>query len=254
MKSLHLLYHELRPIPTSYTYVLDSSEFDSHCELFARLRASAGEALRPEVTFDDGHRSGCEIALPILHRHGINALFFLTVGWIGQHPDYMSWEQVRALRDYGQTIGAHGWTHSLLTHCSPLELHRELAGARMRLEDELSAPVTLMSLPGGRSNHRVLEACWNAGYTEVFTSCPRAEPAVLPSRSTVGRLNVRSSMTSDFLEQVLRPESGLLAKLERQENLKSTTRSLLGDKLYAKLWALLNRKEAQSDAAGVSSQ
>jgi hypothetical protein len=249
MNRLFLLYHELRPLPSSYSYALECAEMDRHCELFASLRQRDSAALWPEITFDDGHRSNYEHALPILQRHGLDAHFFITAGWIGERAGYMDRAELRALHSAGQPIGAHGWSHKLLTHCSPQELDQELGGARKLLEDCLGQPVTTMSLPGGRMNRRVLEACWNAGYTEVFTSIPQTVPAVRPPRSTTGRLNIRSGISLSALEDLLQPGSGALVRLQRQERLKGAARSVLGDSLYARLWAMLNRQESETNAA-----
>jgi peptidoglycan/xylan/chitin deacetylase (PgdA/CDA1 family) len=248
MKSLHLLYHELRAVPSSYSYAMECAHFAQHCGMFSKKREK-GELI-PEVTFDDGHRSNYEFALPILERCGMRARFFVTVGWIGTRAGYMSWDEVRALARSGQTIGAHGWSHKLLTHCTAAQLEQELAAARKRLEDELGSAVTTMSLPGGRSNGRVLRTCWDAGYTEVFTSMPRAEPLIRAPGSTVGRLNIRGSITAAWIERVLQPNSGVLRKLEQQEKIKGAARNLFGDVLYAKLWSAINRQESNVDAAG----
>lgn len=248
MDTLYLLYHELRLGQSDYSYVTSPEEFERHCELFARLQ-QGGATLRPEVTFDDGHLSDYEFALPILQRTGIRARFFITAGWTGERAGFMGWSELRQLAAGGQQIGAHGMTHKLLTHCSAKELDEELRGARLRLEDGLGQSVTTMSLPGGRSNAAVLQACWNAGYNEVFTSVPRAEPAVRAARSTVGRLNVRSSNTTAWLEQLLRPETRILSTLERQHRIKSAGRRMLGDKLYAWVWSVLNRHEEQAPEA-----
>lgn len=249
MKSLHLLYHELRPASGDYSYVMPCAEFERHCELFASRQRQPPETLQPRVTFDDGHRSDYEFALPVLERHRLQAHFFITTGWTGQKLGYMNWNEIRALDTAGHHIGAHGWTHTLLTHCTPAQLKHELLDARLCLEDGLAHPVTSMSLPGGRSNRRVLDACWNAGYTEVFTSVPKAEPSVRSPRSTVGRLNLRSGVQTEWLERLLNPESKLLARLEQQERIKSAARRLLGDKLYAKLWAVVNHEERQPEIA-----
>jgi hypothetical protein len=249
MKSLHLLYHELRPLPSSYSYVTKCADFEQHCSLFARLQQQIEPSfLRPEITFDDGHQSNYEFALPILERHNLRARFFITAGWTGQRAGYMDANQLRVLHAAGQQIGAHGWSHTLLTHCTDHELDRELAAARLKLEDELGAPVTTMSLPGGRAGARVFEACWKAGYTTVFTSVPRAEAGAPTNSLTVGRLNMRNGASLAWLEQVLQPESGMLAKLERQERIKTTARTVMGDRLYAKLWSLLNHQEPEADA------
>ena len=248
MDTLYLLYHQLRLGQNDYSYVISPEEFERHCKLFARLQQGRGDTLRPELTFDDGHRSDYEFALPILQRTGLQARFFITAGWTGERTGFMAWSELRELAAGGQQIGAHGMTHKLLTHCSAKELDEELRGARLRLEDGLGQSVSTMSLPGGRSSAAVLQACWDAGYSEVFTSVPRAEPAVRAARSPIGRLNVRSSNTTAWLEQVLRPEMRLLSKLERQHQIKSVGRRILGDKLYAVIWSALNRHGGDEQA------
>lgn len=156
----------------------------------------------------------------------------------------MNWQQLRTLAAAGHTIGAHGWSHKLLTHCSSAELNRELSKARLTLEDGVGIPVTTMSLPGGRANERVLTACREAGYTQIFTSEPKAE--TLPLGETVGRFNIRGDMQTQWLAELLQPGSGLLQSIERRHRLKSIAKSLLGDALYARLWELTNHREADA--------
>jgi peptidoglycan/xylan/chitin deacetylase (PgdA/CDA1 family) len=242
---LHLLYHEVRAGGSRYSYVTDAAMFEKHVDLYVRLRSSESGGLWPELTFDDGHISNLEVAAPILKSRGLSARFFITVGWTGTRPGYMGWPELRALQDAGQSIGAHGWSHKLLTHCDDRELQTELSDSRLALEDKLGTSITTMSLPGGRFNRRVLNACAKAGYTNVYTSIPRAES--LPLGSTVGRFNILGDMQPEWLAQLLQPGSGVLAKLQRQYRMKEAAKSLLGDRLYEKLWALRNRQESKGD-------
>ncbi len=244
--SLYLLYHELRPSRSDYSYVVETEDFERHLDLFLELRKRKGPGLIPEITFDDGHISNFEFAFPLLQSRAIRAWFFITVGWTGHRPGYMDWQQLRELHEAGQQIGAHGWTHTLLTHCNPTELHKELVDARLTLEDKLGTSITTMSLPGGRANQRILNACRESGYTKIFTSIPKAEPE--PIGSTVGRLNIRGDMTLEWLEKLLQPDSGVLSSLQRQHQIKATAKTLLGDRLYEKLWAILNRQEPETEA------
>jgi hypothetical protein len=245
---LYLLYHELRPTESQYSYVVDTRMFEKHIDLFVRLRNPENSSLWPEVTFDDGHISNFEFAAPILQARGLTAKFFITVGWTGNKPGYMGWPELRSLHKAGQLIGAHGWTHTLLTHCSEKDLQTELSGARLALEDKLGASITTMSLPGGRYNHRVLSVCEQAGYTQVYTSVPKAES--LPLGATVGRLNIRGDMQLEWISNLFQPNSSVLAGLGRQYRMKAAAKKLLGDNLYEKLWAVLNRKEPDSDSGG----
>jgi Polysaccharide deacetylase len=246
---LHLLYHELRDGGSSYSYVTDTEMFRRHVELYRRLRAAASTPVLPELTFDDGHISNLTLAAPILEASGLRAHFFITAGWTGSKPGYMGWPDVRALQQAGHSIGAHGWSHKLLTHCTAQELQTELGDARRTLEDNLGVSITTMSLPGGRCNGRVLDACDAAGYSSVYTSVPRAES--LPLGNTVGRFNIHGTMQPEWIAKLFVPDSKVLASLQRRYQLKETVKTLLGDSLYAKLWALGNRQERErEDAAG----
>jgi peptidoglycan/xylan/chitin deacetylase (PgdA/CDA1 family) len=248
LHSLYLLYHELRPLRSEYSYVCETAQFERHIDYFVHVQKEESRGLWPEVTFDDGHISNFEYALPILQSWGLVARFFITVGWTGRKPGYMGWRELRSLHQSGQLIGAHGWSHALLTNCAQEDLDRELSGARLMLEDKLGTSITTMSLPGGRYNQRVLAACRRAGYTQIFTSVPRAEQ--MPPGLLVGRLNVRGDMTLDRLRKVLQPGNHILARLERQYRIKAAAKTLMGDWLYEKVWAILNRKEPDSGDGG----
>lgn len=247
MKSLHLLYHELRPVGSRYSYVISCEEFALHCALFSQLQQGSPEGvLRPELTFDDGNASDAEYAAPLLEEFRLKATFFITAGWTQSRAGFMSWTQLRTLAAAGHRIGAHGMTHQLLTSCTPSELQQELRGARQRLEDGLGSAVTSMSLPGGRANARVYGACTAAGYEQVFTSTPRAEEmAAGPKR--IGRLNLHAGTSTSWLEAVLKPETGALARLQRTDRIKSLAKGVLGDSVYNRVWALANRQEPEPD-------
>jgi hypothetical protein len=246
-RRLFLLYHELRPTPSRYSYLTAPAVFQKHINLFAQLRTTEN-GLWPEVTFDDGHSSNFEYALPILQSQNMKARFFITVGWTGHRRGYMGWTELRSLQEAGHTIGAHGWTHTLLTHCTEKDLKVELGEARAALEDKLGTSITTLSLPGGRYNRRVLSACKEAGYAQVYTSEPRAES--LPLGAIVGRLNIRGDMQTEWISNLFQPDGAVLAGLAREYRMKATAKKLLGDGLYEKLWALLNRKEPDKDDDG----
>ncbi len=243
LNRLHLLYHELRTVPSAYSYVLDKREFERHADLFVETRSLGRASFWPEITFDDGHISNFELALPALVQRGLQATFFITAGWTGTRAGYMGWDELRSLHAAGQRIGAHGWTHTLLTHCNEDALRTELSTARLTLEDKLGIPVTTMSLPGGRFDRRVLAAAKLAGYSQIYSSIPRAEADAAPA--LVGRLNIRNGQGVDWLSKLLDPASGLLLKLERQDRWKSALKKTIGDQMYARLWATLNRQETE---------
>lgn len=215
-----------------------------HVDFYNAILATASP-VTPVITFDDGHVSDFTFAAPILASHGLKAHFFITVGWTATRPGYMDWSQLRALHEFGHTIGAHGWSHTLLTRCTPARLKIELTRPRLTLEDRLGIAITTMSLPGGRANRRVIAACYDAGYKHVYTSVPRAEP--MPYGFTIGRLNICGDMQPSWLSQLFTPSSRLLDRLGRNHRLKVAANSVLGDALYHRIWAMANRHEADAD-------
>ena len=247
-RTLHLLYHELRSTRSRYSYVIDEEEFKRHVDLLVKMRKSETSSFWPELTFDDGHISNLSHALPILQSRGLIARFFITVGWTGQKSGYMDWGELRSLHESGQLLGAHGWSHILLTHCAKEDLDQELRRPRLLLEDKLGSSITTMSLPGGRYNRRVLAACEEAGYSRVFTSEPKAED--VRSGLKTGRLNMRGDMKIEWVRDLLQSGSPALSNLERRYKVKLAVQRLLGDGLYEKVWSVLNGKEPETADSG----
>jgi len=225
--------------------VLEPGSFERHLDLFVQMREAEGCGLWPEITFDDGHISNLELAAPRLQSRGMTARFFITAGWTGKKPGYMNWPELRSLHEAGHPIGAHGWTHKLLTHCSDDELQTELSKSRLTLEDKLGTSIATMSLPGGRANRRVLAACAEAGYKQIYTSVPQAEN--LPLGATVGRVNIHGGVQPEWIAKLFEPGGSALSRLHRQYRMKETAKRLLGDRMYARLWALVNRSEPGTD-------
>lgn len=51
-------------------------------EAVERVRCGALPARAVSITFDDGYRDNLEVAMPILHRHGLGATFFIASGFL----------------------------------------------------------------------------------------------------------------------------------------------------------------------------
>jgi len=140
------------------------------------------------VTFDDGNRSDVELALPALAERGLSARFFPLTGRIGA-ANYLSAEDIVALRDAGMSIGSHGCEHRDWRTLEDDELHEELTASRRTLAEILDADVAEAACPFGSYDRRVLRALDGACYRRVFTSDGGTHPvgARLASRATVDR-------------------------------------------------------------------
>jgi glycosyltransferase involved in cell wall biosynthesis len=243
-----LTYHEIVPEQATSLYAVSSRQLEEHLRLLAE-----GEPPQPsgwELTFDDGHISHYRYALPLLDKFGIRGTFFITAGWTGVRPGYMAAGELKEMFARGHAVQAHGWSHKMLTQCSPTELYDELRRSKETLEDVLGTGVDTMSLPHGRWNRQVLAACSQAGYKKVYTSDPSVSPRPVEGVILVARRTVTRNVNSSRLEAVL---SGRTKSIDRSEitgKLKSTARRVLGERLYHRLWCAVAREQehpAQAD-------
>ena len=259
--SHNLAYHEITRAKPLYLYSVSIAQFEEHVSRVARLNACEelpGEAIR--VTFDDGHVSQFEQGLPVLEQCSVKAMFFVTAGWMGRRAGYMSWPQVAKLSALGHEVQSHGWSHAFLTRCSNQELACELRQSKIEIENQLGKSVDAISVPGGRWDPRVLEACSYAGYRRVFLSDPWILPRTWSGLQVEGRWMITHQMSAERIATLLEGEGMGLRLLRARSFAKNAAQRILGDNAYQYLWNKLARKQdslelAKEDgrAAGVQS-
>lgn len=184
----------------------NATKFQAFCDFFRRhfrvvrlseqlagCQEGTGMGGTLSITFDDGYRDNFEVAAPILRKLDLPAVFFVATGFIGteytppwdQHlarqPGWMSWDQVRSLRDQGFEIGAHTDGHiDLATQDADL-IRAELARCRSKLQEALGAAPTLFAYPfGGRNNisPASVELVREAGFKCCLSTFGGVNPAV----------------------------------------------------------------------------
>jgi peptidoglycan/xylan/chitin deacetylase (PgdA/CDA1 family) len=244
-----LTYHEIVPTPSRYVYSATVTQLNEH---LAAVRDLPGDVGTPPITFDDGHASHYRYALPLLEKAGVKATFFVTPGWTGCRPGYMDWPQLIDLIHMGHEVQAHGWSHTLLTACTPEELTGELRRSRETLEDRLATPVNAISFPGGRYNAEVLRACVREGYRRVFTSNPYCAPTTRNGLTISGRAMIRHTYGVQELITLLRSEATPLSPQRVKFKMKQSVRAIVGDRFYHEvLWKWLG---APADKTTINEQ
>jgi peptidoglycan/xylan/chitin deacetylase (PgdA/CDA1 family) len=234
-----LTYHEIVPESSPYVYSTTSASMREH------LRALSGIQDPPIITFDDGHRSHAQLAAPILEEFGFRGIFFVTAGWTASKPGYMNWTELAGLVRSGHEIQSHGWSHRYLTDCDDESFSTELLRSRETLEDRLGIRVTSISMPAGRYDARVLEACAAAGYERVYTSDPFQRPRTRNGVEVCGRFMLRRTMNAEAVLRILASGQHAWSRLRLEHAAKSAVRRVIGDHVYQSLWNLAGRRSAR---------
>lgn len=235
-----LTYHEIVPDSSRYAYAVTRTEFRSHVKFLAASRDCDGHDA-PEITFDDGHVTHFECGLPVLEENRLRGIFFVTVGWVGSRPGYMTWAQAREIAAYGHEVQSHSWSHTFLTTCTASELRIELTRSKDTIEQHLGMPVRAISMPGGRWNRHVVAACAAAGYERLYTSDPWRKPRRAGGVVEIGRYMVQRTTGVPQLRRML-DSTGALYQLRVQHGVKCFLRAIAGDRLYQRTWRALRGK------------
>jgi peptidoglycan/xylan/chitin deacetylase (PgdA/CDA1 family) len=246
-----LAYHELSADETQYTYTLPCRQFEEHLQLAGAFRNAAATEDRLLISFDDGHISNYTSALPLLEKHSLRAIFFVIASRIGQRQDFMTWNHLKELVSLGHRVEAHGWSHTFLTSCSDPELRNEINRAKETVEDRLGAAVSALSAPHGRWDGRVLRACAEAGYQQLYTSNPWSHRRT-GQVEVIGRLIVVQSLNVERLGRWLTMGRTEAALHRAKQNLKDSARHVLGDKLYYQMWSRFSGFTGPDDYASES--
>ncbi|MDA9101200.1 polysaccharide deacetylase family protein [Omnitrophica bacterium] len=121
------------------------------------------------LTFDDGHISHYEQAMPVLKKLGLKAVFFVTAGFVGKEG-YMGWDHLKQLLIHGFDIGSHGMHHIPLQGLSAAELDREIGESKKILEERLQTEISFFSIPRGFGFDGIRAQFRKSGYRFVMTS------------------------------------------------------------------------------------
>jgi peptidoglycan/xylan/chitin deacetylase (PgdA/CDA1 family) len=250
-----LMYHELeiagrnlcQAEPGYVRYILPLETFRSQ---MAWIKASGwhglnvGEALRypaePSVciTFDDGCKTDLIAAAPVLRESGFNATFYLTAGFLGT-PGYLNASQVRDLDAQGFQIGCHSMTHAYLSDLTEPELKREIADAKLQIENIVGHAIEHFSCPGGRYDQRTLLVARQAGFASVANSQFHAN-SPNTNHYELGRVAMLRDLTIEEFADTCRGHG--LWKKRLQHQVRRGTQRALGNRAYDRLRAVLLRE------------
>lgn len=233
--------------PEERSYALTAEEFSAQLDLLRRAGIPVNDpaTLRPGgrppagvvITFDDGHASNADLALPLLTQRGMRAAFFITTEFVSHRRGYCDWTQVRSLAEHGMQVGAHGHTHRFLSTLDEAQLRSELQVSRDLLRDKAGVTATQLSFPGGRFDQRAAQLARQSGYLILFGS--RFGSIALdrdPQAKVLPRIAMRPGLRPEQFLAYARssPRAMLVPRLS--SIVKDTARHLVGDERYHQIY------------------
>lgn len=141
---------------------------DEYYEIKTGKRKPRGKEVL--ITFDDGHRSYLERALPILERYQLKSTNFLI--WrhlIKDMKDYINLNEAKKLsRNPLVVLESHTITHPNLTKVPLARAKSEIIQSKEYLEKALGKEIKYLSYPEGSFNPDVMQLAQEAGYRLAF--------------------------------------------------------------------------------------
>ena len=121
------------------------------------------------ITIDDAYSSVFNYAWPIFKKYNIPFTLFVSTDVIDNNtPGYMSWEEIRILRDYGVTIGSQTKSHPHMFRLNKQNIINELSISNKRFVDEIGSKPKIFAYPYGEYNLEVLDQVKLHGFKAAF--------------------------------------------------------------------------------------
>lgn len=132
-------------------------------------------------TVDDAYRSAALEAWPRLKARGIPMVIFVSTQAVDDGiPGYLSWDELRALKDEGVFIGFHGHSHHHMAYDSETEVMKDLRKGVQRFATEIGTIPPYFAYPYGEYSTALMEQIRDAGFEAAFAQYSAATGAHSP--------------------------------------------------------------------------
>lgn len=145
-------------------------------ELASALEGNTALPKKPVVlTFDDGYKDFFDVVLPILKKHTVKSVSYVSPGLLDQ-PNYMSRDNVIEIAGSGLVeVASHTVQHTNLSGASLQSAYYEIYESKRELEALIGEEVVSFAYPYGGFDEQSASLLHEAGYETAVTTEPGVE-------------------------------------------------------------------------------
>ena len=186
------------------------------------------------LTFDDGRLSDYRIAFPLLMKNSFCATFYIITELVGK-KNYMNWDNILEMSNYGMEIGSHSCSHPNFTLLTSKQQFYELSDSKKILEDKLGKNISSFSVPNGAYNKSVVLTAFEVGYKNVSISKPGINKFPIINNSLIARNSFNRLMDKEKIDQMLFPSTIKVYTDSINYALREILKKSFGMKSYEKI-------------------
>jgi peptidoglycan/xylan/chitin deacetylase (PgdA/CDA1 family) len=165
------------------------------------------------LTIDDSYKSFYQNGLPIFKEFGYPFTLFVYVKATDKrYGDFMTWEQVRDAKKYGD-IQLHSYSHPHLVSLSDEEIIKDTKKAQKIFKKEMGYDATYYAYPFGEYNDRVKSIFKSLGFESILNQNSGAVDSKsdvydIDRIAMVGKVNLKPKLRINALNaQIMSPKA-----------------------------------------------
>ena len=161
------------------------------------------------ITFDDGYQSIIKNIYPIMRELDIAGCIYINTNFILKNKNnksselnghyhgerFLSWTEIKELKNHGWEVGSHGCDHLDLTSVSEKSLKKELFNSKVKIEKYLNVECKHFSYPWGYHNNRVINMVKETGYKFAVSGIQKSFDQKKDNCFAIPRFNISNDYT-----------------------------------------------------------
>ncbi|MDR3345924.1 MAG: polysaccharide deacetylase family protein [Campylobacteraceae bacterium] len=203
-------------------------------------KINAGEHV-PEhwvaLTIDDGYKSFSQNGLEVFKEFGYPFTMFVYVEAAEKkYPDFMDWDELKALTQSGGTLEFHSYSHSHTAKFDEQKLKEDFEKGLKLFKKHLDITPKYFSYPYGEFNENVKNIALSFGFDAIFNQNSGAVDAksniydldrsALVGVSDIKKLLEQKTLQAEWLAPISFPTNGILNKVSAKITTNATKAKL----------------------------